>query len=144
MPPKSKKRKLDANVERCILHASGIQHNEFTSFNNVKGSAGEKLAYLLDIRKRRLNEPHDSPYRMEDICRLIPESLANVNIKEVGYHRGCYQNFTKNLDRLRSDTSTVENKLTRSLRKPSASNDPGKFPTECIFCEKQTTRKSHG
>lgn len=144
MPPKSKKRKLDANVERCILHASGVQHNEFTSFNNVKGSAGEKLAYLLDIRKRRLNEPHDSPYRMEDICRLIPESLANVNIKEVGYHRGCYQNFTKNLDRLRSDTSTVENKLTRSPRKPFASNDPGKFPTECIFCEKQTTRKSHG
>ena len=40
--------------------------------------------------------------------------------------------------------STVENtKLTRSPRKPSASNDPGKFPTECIFCEKQTTRKSH-
>ena len=96
MPPKSKKRKLDANVERCILHASGIQH---------KGSAGEKLAYLLDIREKRLNEPHDSPYRMENICSLIPESLANVNIKEVGYHRGCYQNFTKNLDRLRSDTS---------------------------------------
>ena len=145
MPPKSKKRKLDANVERCILHASGIQHNEFTSFNNVKGSAGEKLAYLLNIRKKRLNEPHDSPYRMEDICSLIPESLANVNIKEVGYHRSCYQNFTKNLDRLMSDTSTVKNtKLTRSPRKPSASIDPGKFPTECIFCEKQTTRKSHG
>ena len=82
---------------------------------------------------------------MEDICSLIPESLANANIEEVGYHRGCYQNFTKNLDRLRSDTSTVENtKLTRSPRKPSASNDPGKFPIECIFCEKQTTRKSHG
>ena len=81
MPPKSKKRKLDANVERCILHghASGIQHNEFTSFNNVKGSAGEKLAHLLDIHKKRLNEPHDSPYRMEDICSLIPESLANVH-----------------------------------------------------------------
>ena len=41
--------------------------------------------------------------------------------------------------------STVEKtKLTPSPRKPSASNDPGKFPTECIFCEKQTTRKSHG
>ena len=134
MSPKSKKRKLAANVERCIFYASGIQHNEFTSFNNVKGSAGEKLAYLLDIREKRLNEYHDSPYRMEDICSLIPESLANVNIKEVGYHRGCYQNFTKNLDRLRSDTSTVENtKLTRSIRKPSASNDPGKFPTECSF-----------
>ena len=145
MPPKSKKRKLDANVERCILHASGIQHKEFTSFNNVKGSPGEKLAYLLDIRKKRLNEPHDSPYRMDDICSLIPESLGNVNIEEVGYHRGCYQNFTKNLDRLRSDTSTVENtKLTRSPQKPSASKDPGKFPTKCIFCEKQTTRKSHG
>ena len=56
-----------------------------------------------------------------------------------------HQNFTKNLDRLGSDTSTVENtKLTRSPRKPSASNDPGKMPTECIFSEKQTTRKSHG
>ena len=86
MPPKSKKRKLDANVEWCILHASGIQHNEFMGFNNVKGSADEKLANLLDIRKKRLNEPHDSPYHMEDICSLIPESLANVNIEEVGYH----------------------------------------------------------
>ena len=74
MPSKSKKRKLDANVERCILHASGIQHNKFTSFNNVKGFAGKKLAYFLDIRKKRLNEPHDSAYRMEDICSLIPES----------------------------------------------------------------------
>ena len=50
-----------------------------------------------------------------------------------------------NLDRLWSDTSTAENtKLTRSPQKPSASNDPGKFPTKCILCEKQTTRKSHG
>jgi len=140
MPPKSKKR----NVERCILHASGIQHNNNNN-NNVKGSVGEKLAYLLDIRKKTLNEPHNSAYCMEEICSLIPESLANVNIKEIGYHRGCYQNFTKSLDRLRSDMSTVENtKLTRTPRKPSASNDSGKFPTECIFCEKQTTRKSHG
>ena len=126
------------------MHTSGIQHNEFTS-QSLLGSADEKLTYLLDIRKKRLNEPHDSAYRMEDICSLIPESLAYVNIKEVGYHGGCYQNFTKNLDRLRSDTSTVENtKLTRSPRKLSVSNDPGKFPTERIFRQKQTTRKSHG
>ena len=86
-----------------LIHVDGIQHNEFefTALSNVNGSANEKLGHLLNIREKRLNEPHDSPYRMEDVCSKIPDTLTDVNLEEVGYHRGCYQNFTRNLDRLK-------------------------------------------
>ena len=107
--PKKRKRDNDGGPEEvlkspptcCILHVSGIQHLNFTPLSKVKGSATEKLAQLHSIRDRRLREPHDSSYRMEDVCNQIPESLAGVDLEAIGYHRGCYQSFTKNLDRLK-------------------------------------------
>ena len=79
----------------CILHAPGIEHGEFIPFSNIKGSATEKLAQLHEIRDKRLMEPQTSPYRMEDVCTLIPKSVADADSMTVGYHRGCYQKFTK-------------------------------------------------
>ncbi len=73
---------------------SGIQHDDFTSLSNVKGSATEKLSYLHDIRHGRLMEPRYSPNRMEDICNLIPDTLAGVNLEVIGYHGGFYQKLT--------------------------------------------------
>lgn len=38
---------------------------------------------------------------MEDVCNQIPETLAGEHLEAIGYHRGCYQKFTKNQDRLK-------------------------------------------
>ena len=61
-------------VARCILHVSSIQHGDFTSLSNVKGSATEKLSQLHNIRNirhRQLMEPPDSPNRMEDVANRL-------------------------------------------------------------------------
>lgn len=153
MPPKFLKRRL-ANVSgdevvakrseviTCILHVEGIQTGDFTSLNNVKGSATEKLAQLHDIRERRLREPKSSPCRMENVCNQIPENLEGVNLEAVGYHRGCYQQFTKNLDRLKGNTPAQE--TTSKPRSPRLKTTTmQKFPETCIFCEK-LERKTPG
>lgn len=84
----------------CILHVCGIQHGDFTPLSNVKGSATDKLVQLHRIRNRRLSKPLNSPNRMKEFCRLIPDNLAGADLKVIGCHRGCYQYFTKNQDRL--------------------------------------------
>ncbi|KAG1672173.1 hypothetical protein GQR58_016074 [Nymphon striatum] len=43
----------------------------------------------------------DSPARMEAVCRLIPDNLDDVDLERTGYHRGCYQAFTKHQNRLK-------------------------------------------
>jgi len=145
--PKSNKRKGDSGggLEEmqkrppvtCILHVIGIQHGDFTPLSKVKGSATDKLTHLHSIRDRRLLEPYDSPHRMEDVCISIPESLAGADLEAIGYHRGCYQNFTKNLDRLKGRIETItEASTSRSPRKPRSSSAIKLFPPECIFCEK--------
>lgn len=119
---------------RCILHVDSIHHGDFTSFCDVKGSYNDKLAQLHNIRERRLMEPKDSPNRMEDVCNQIPEIVDGAVLKAIGYHRGCYQKFTKNLDRLKSNVTSNDEAITsRSPRKPPSSK---LFPPECIFCEK--------
>ena len=129
---------------RCILHVSGIQHGDFTPPCNVKGSASEKLYYLHDIRHRRLMQPQDSPNRMEDICNQIPETLAGANLETTGYHRGCYQKFTNNQDRLKCSATPNESaSTTRSPRKASSLSAMRLFSPECIFCEKLEV-KLHG
>lgn len=144
--PKSRKRKTDnGGVSEelwkrpsvsCIVHASGIQHGYFTAFSNVRGSATDKLAQLHSIRDRRLAEPSDSPSRMEDVCNGIPESLVGADLEAIGYHRGCYQNFTKNQDRLKCIVESKEAPTSRSPRKlPPPCSTMQLFPPECIFCQ---------
>ena len=146
--PKPKKRKCDngdgVELQRrsllCMLHVSGIQHGDFTPLSNIKGSANDKLTQLHCIRDRRLLEPLDSPSRMEDVCSRIPDNLVDADLEEIGYHRGCYQNFTKNQDRLKS--SSNETFTSRSHRKPSCSSATLLFPPECIFCNKLEVKVS--
>ena len=128
-----KKRKHVA--ENCILHMPGIEHGTFTFLSNVKGSPAEKLVYLHGIRNKRLQEPYNSPYRMQDVCDLIPRDLEHADFETIGYHRACYQRFTMNLHCITSSTSTsYEAALSRSPRKRQSPTPL--FPPECIFCEK--------
>ena len=53
-------------------------------------------------------EPRESPYRKEDVCDQIPETLAGADLEVVGRHRSRYQKFTKNQDRLRGSVKPHE------------------------------------
>ena len=130
-----KKRKRES--ENCILHMPGIEHGPFTLLSNVKGSPADKLAYLHAIRSKRLQEHYDSPYRMQDVCDLIPFDLEHADSETIGYHRGCYQRFTMNLHRMTSNTGTSRvASASRSPRKRSSLSSTPIFPPECIFCGK--------
>ncbi|EDO31951.1 predicted protein [Nematostella vectensis] len=147
MPPKLQKRKLDSPADTggkskrssdivCILHARDIQHGDFTPLSIVRGTPEEKLQQLTDIRERRLQQDEDSPYRYEDICSQIPNNLDGIDVEVTGFHRGCYQNFTKNLDRLKNNNQEEPKPIHRSPRKLSGTFGVEKFPLTCIFCEK--------
>lgn len=128
--------KRKSEVFTCILHTKDIQHGDFTLLSNVKGSAEEKLEQLHNIRERRLLEPRDSPNRMEAVCYQIPESVDVDDLNTVGYHRGCYQKFMKNLDRLKSKTESTKGQEP-ALRSPRSKATPTVlFPQECIFCQR--------
>ena len=121
---------------------SGIHHGDFISLSNVKGSATEKLAHLHSIRDKRLLEPLDSPHRLQEVCSCIPESLSGEVLEAIGYHRGCYQNFTRNQDRLKYCSQELQASTSRSPRKAPSSSAIQLFPQECIFCKKLEVKVS--
>ena len=151
MPPKSLKRKSNSiggevqskRIECCILHVNDIEHGNFTPLSNVRGTITQKLLQLHEIRKKRLSQPQDSPFRIEEVCNLIPADVEEIDLQTIGYHRGCYQNFTKNLDRLTSSQSVDIAPISRSPRKMRSLSDQRLFPETCIFCEK-LERQSKG
>ena len=81
---RSKKNRSD--VARCTLHVSGIQHQDFTVLNEIKGSANDKPSLLHRIRDKRLREAFDSRYRMEVVSSRIPYILSGVGLDLIGYH----------------------------------------------------------
>ena len=76
---------------------AGIKEGPFTSFADIKDPDG-RLKFLQNVRDHRLAEPATSNYRMADICQGIPDDLTDKH--KQGYHRGCYQRFISNLNRL--------------------------------------------
>ena len=126
----------DISQLTCILHSSNVQHGEFISLQNIRSCPKEKLKFLHEIRLQRINQPPDSPARLENVCSLIPLNLDELDLKTTGYHRGCYQNFTNHLDRLKGVVLDIP-PVIRSPRKSSSSTI---FPSTCIFCEKLETK----
>ena len=62
---------------------------------------------MHNIRDRRLKENTDSKHHMEDVCKLIPDSLSDVDLENTRWHRGCYQHFTMNLNCFQSDSQAL-------------------------------------
>jgi hypothetical protein len=115
-------------------------HGAYIRISDIKGNSNDKLQQLHKIRDRRLNQSHDSPYRMQLVCDQIPTTFPD-DLKTVGYHRQCYQRFTSNLHLLRDVTqpepSTSQRHHSPRNRKLSYPDSARPiFPKECIFCEK--------
>ena len=75
---------------------------------------------------------------MEDVCSLIPETLEGTDLEAIGYHRQCYQQFTKNQDRLKQLNSpeSSTSKPHHSPRQKLVCNETRTlFPPECIYCD---------
>ena len=93
------------------------------------------------------------------MCDLIPETCDGLDTKKTGWHRKCYQQFTKNLDRLKpavmspvaSPVSSLEPCSSsavspRSPRKRVAKSVSKELtfllpPDQCLFCDKKTIKK---
>ena len=140
--PKAKQKHSDIDSNAyCIIHAACLaDHGRFTPLKSIKSDPHDKLSFLCEIRNRRLAEPLDSPYRCEDSCNLLPQSLSDITPDtNVGYHRECYSRFTRNLDRLRQPphhvTSPTHEPVKYSPRKRTSTGEVV-FPPTCIFCEK--------
>ena len=50
------------------------------------------------MRDLRMSQAPDSKQRMESVCKRIPTEMREGH----GYHRDCYNHFTKNAERLKS------------------------------------------
>ena len=111
------------------------------------------------IKDVRLLEDIESAKRKHDVCDLRPESVKGMNTAKTDWHRGYYQNFTKNLNPLKSavesshpaspepfqhlhlHTHSQTRKRARALKR-SWQKLPFHFlPNKCFFCDKKTTKK---
>ena len=99
-----KKQGLSSN-QRGIFHTSEVSSiGNFTSFITCTLSPDEKLKILRNIRDGRLKEKADSKHRIEDVCKLIPNSLSDLDLENIRWHRRCYHRFTMNLNCLQSES----------------------------------------
>ena len=103
----------------CNIHSPTVSgHGNFTSLDGGKDTPQKKLESLHKVRDVRLLEDVESTKRMQDVCdlipesvegikqmqdvcNLIPESIEGLDTVKTGWHWGCYQKFTKNLDWLK-------------------------------------------
>ena len=144
----------------CIIHSQKLsQYGNFTSFDDGKNTPRTKLETSHKIRGRRLQEDASSSKRMQDVCDLIPETVDGLDTKKTGWHRKCYQRFTKNLDRLKpavmsplaSPVSSLEpwsssavsprsprKRVAKTVSEESTVLLPG---DQCLFCDKKTIKK---
>ena len=125
----------------CFLHDPNEPNSAFIRLSTVKGTAEGKLNQILRIRDQRSQKALESPYRMKSICDQIPSSLDNIDLEEVGYHRNCYQNFTKNLDRLHCNKPNASSTNTEEMvmRSPRKRKSDDSF----LFCGQKTHRGEH-
>ncbi|KAL4233686.1 hypothetical protein ACF0H5_008367 [Mactra antiquata] len=71
---------------------------------------------------------------MESICALIPNDIGT----DCGYHRDCYQNFIRNVRRLKRDVCIAGTSKDFQVTRRGASSDKvALFSKDCIFCNKE-------
>ena len=136
----SKKRKTEASDDPiCIVHILSAKCDKFTLLTDCDDPQ-ERLDKLKDICRMRLPEPATSSYRMADVCAQVPDQYSPD--KMYGYHRDCYQAFTKNLNRLNIDKGpNTSCGSKRPTRRSSTECDKFVFQPSCIFCDKDNRKK---
>ena len=92
---------------------------------------------------------------MQDVFNLILESVEDLDVAKTGWHQGCYQRFTKNLNRLKSAVESSHSTSPEPCSAPASSHSPRKRapkrsleklpflfqPDKSSFCDKKTIKK---
>ena len=120
----------------CIIHSdsagpSTAASESFAFFFDIRDSE-KTFQRIKQIRDMRLAEPIDSVNRMENVCSKVPSTLNDND----GYHRECYQRFTKNLDRLKATKGEDSTEKVRKSARLSADGQKDTvtlFAPDCIF-----------
>ena len=120
-----------SKINHCIIH------NRDTSPGPLTALTQKRLSKLKEIKNLRLSEPINSPHRMPYICFQIPDEVEPNH----GYHRQCYKQFTSNLKRLSSASSTATTDTYRPSRCPSDESERFIFKSDCIFCHQVGYKK---
>ena len=108
-------------------------HYDASSCDNFTLLAEERFQKIIKIRDLRLSQPTDSTHRMESVCRLIPTEIGEGH----GYHRDCYNHFTKNVERLKSTDSSKSKEIFRKVQRKMSVDKVALFAKDCIFCNKE-------
>ena len=153
---KTKRKSKDVESLFCIIHSLTVSdHGSFTSLDDGKDTPQKKFGRLHKIKDVRLLEDVESTKQTQDVCDLIPESVEGLDTVKTGWHRGCYQRFTKNLDRLKPAVESshptspepclapaFSHSLWKRAPKRSLEKSHFLFPSdECLFCDKKTIKK---
>lgn len=93
-------------VQVCVIHTPDSKCESFIPLTE------ERLEKLNSVKQKRLSQPATSPFRFPEICSQIPDSIS----PGFGYHRDCYQSFTK-MNRLQDE----------AIKLPD-SNNPARVP----------------
>ena len=119
------KRGSNTDYNRCIIYNSLLNdYGSFTTLNKLKqGTPIEKLQQLFEICDRRLNQAHDSPFRMQCACNLIPCTLPE-DLDSNGYRQLCYQRF-KNFE---ASSETHQQECPKSSRRSTTASASILFP----------------
>ena len=116
----------------CVIHNPDSKCESFIPLTE------ERLEKLNSVKQKRLSQPATSPFRFPEICPQIPDSIS----PGFGYHRDCYQSFTKNLNRLQDEASKLPDS-NNPARLPSGAGDRVIFQRDCIYSKgKQGERRS--
>ena len=90
-------------------------------------------------------EKADSKHRIEDVCKLIQDSLSDMDLENTRWHWWCHQFFTMNLNRLQSESQGTLENAQRSWsgsvwKRRSEEGNKFVFPHDiCLFWNKKTT-----
>ena len=97
----SKKTRADFT---CFIHSENVKNLGRCVKLSKEGklTPEEKLSKIKSIRDKRLQMPEDSSERMQDACNNIPNQIEGLNLDANGWHSGCYKEFTRHLERLKS------------------------------------------
>ncbi len=125
------------NEQICVLHFNDSKSEGFLLFSDLT-EPQQRFEKLKTICAKRQSQSIGSPYRMDDTCILLPVDYS----EEHGYHRDCYQRFTKNLDRLKETFAQSKPSCSTHMpRRASCESDRVIFKKNCIFCNKEGLKK---
>ena len=134
-PQKRKRTRSSSQTSRpkqvCIVHSQKSNNESFTYMSQIS-DCESRLQKLKDIRTQRSLLSLTSADRMKQSCDLIPDVIVEYH----GYHRDCYQRFTKNLDRLSSTLNNSSAEPT-NIKRPPREKHSILFNPDCIFCNKE-------